>query len=116
MSTKVVIHPLSGDEDVLEAKVKQWLRQQIKKRYPDAWKYWAPGGRYSRKAVPDLIMSIDGLFISIEVKRVSGRPTQMQIIELDKIAKSGALAILLHGRNERVFKLIDYWRRTNERD
>ena len=101
------IKPLAGDIDILESKVHSWLKKNLEKRYNPAWIYKAPSGRYARKGVPDFLVCIKGRFIAIEVKRVSGNPTPAQIEELRKLNLSGALSIILFGRNPEIFSIID---------
>lgn len=102
-----IVEPSSKDTDIIEMKVHTWLSSQLKKRYPDAWYYKAPSGRYGRKGVPDFLISINSCFVAIEVKRIKGELTLYQREELRKIDKSGGLAITLFGRNLKVFDLID---------
>jgi hypothetical protein len=96
----------SGDNPV-EMKVHTWLKNNLKKRYENLWLYKAPGGRYGRKGVPDMLVNIDGHFIAIEVKRASGKLTLHQKYEADRIDKSNGLMIVLYGRDKSIFDVID---------
>ena len=76
-----------------EGKVKEKLRKWLRKEYPGCWIYMAPGGRFGRKGVPDLVCCIEGVFVAIEVKAKEGmEPTPIQEDELKLISKaSGCL-------------------------
>jgi len=122
-----IVGPAEGEPDIKEMRVHTWLLSQIKKRYPkatvreisrkngthvevtdgSAWSYKPPSGAYGKKGTPDFLFCINGCFIAIEVKRISGSMTKMQDIELQKISDAGGLAILLVGKNFEVFKHID---------
>jgi hypothetical protein len=82
-----------------EGAVKNWLKTQIKKKYPDAWIYTTHIGQYGKRGVPDLVMCIHGLFVSIEVKTVSGSLTELQELEGRRIEKAGGMWCTIYGRN-----------------
>lgn len=90
-----------------EGKVKSWLDRQLKARYKDIWYYKAPGGRFGKAGTPDLLICIHGLFIAIEVKSDKGSVTLKQDIEHDLITKAGGLVIVLYGKTENIFDIID---------
>jgi len=84
-----------------EAKVKAKLRKWLQKEYPGCWTYMAPGGRFGRKGVPDMVCCILGLFVAIEVKAREGiKPTAIQQHELDLITMANGIAIVFDGWNE----------------
>ena len=95
----------------LEAKVKQWLRRQLLKKYPDAWIYMAPGGPFGRRGVPDLLCCIKGLFVIIEAKSETGKLTANQTVEINKLRVANAICAVIHGKDakrlEQLFKIID---------
>ena len=105
MSVKIVRQ--NSQDDVVEMKIHTWLANNLKKKYENAWYYKAPGGRYGRKGVPDFLVNISGLFIAIEVKRIKGKLTPFQENELNKINSSGGLAIVMYGKSNEVFDVID---------
>lgn len=67
-------------------------------------KYWG-GGRYTRSGVPDLLVSVNGYFIGIELKASDGRPRPLQLYHLRLISESGGVGILLYPRNFTHFKM-----------
>jgi hypothetical protein len=84
-----------------EAKVKNKLRKWIEKEFPGSWVYMAPGGRFGRKGVPDLLCCIEGAFVAIEVKATTGmKATPFQQEELRLIVEANGISILLDGWNE----------------
>lgn len=83
-----------------EGAVKNWIKTQIKKKYPGSWIYTTHIGQYGKRGVPDLIMCIQGLFVSIEVKTVSGSLTDLQALEGRRIEQSGGIWCTIYGRNQ----------------
>lgn len=66
-------------------------------------KYWG-GAAYTKSGIPDLIVNSDGFFLGIEVKAADGEPTILQIVNLEKIRKSGGYGILLYPKDFELFK------------
>lgn len=78
-------------EKNFENKLKQYLKEI------GAWyiKYWA-GSRFTKEGIPDVIICHKGLFIAIEVKAASGKPSLLQLVTLRQIRESGGMGILLY--------------------
>lgn len=84
-----------------ESAVQSWVRIQILKEFEDAFVFKCPSGPYSsRRGIPDLIMSIYGLFVAIEVKTEKGVASKLQDHEIKKIIKSGGQAYIIYGKDE----------------
>jgi len=84
-----------------EAKVKDKLSRWLKITYPKAWIYKAPGGRFGRKGVPDILACIFGKFIAIEVKADETKEvTPIQMHELQLITGADGIVCILHGIND----------------
>lgn len=66
-------------------------------------KYWA-GAKYTKKGIPDVLACIDGYFFGIEDKAEHGRPTLLQIKNLEWIRSSGGYGILLYPADFENFK------------
>jgi len=73
----------------------------IKEKWPDAWVFKVHGGFMQAAGVPDLIVSVHGLFMAFEVKHqkqgeseehARGRATPLQREVIRLIQKSGAHA------------------------
>jgi len=94
-------------KDDLEFKVHTWLSKKIKEYFPTAWIYKPRSGSYGKKGVPDFLFCIDGYFIAIEVKRVSGKITPAQTRELEKITSAKGLSLVLYGKDIKIINKIN---------
>ena len=52
-----------------------------------------------RSGVPDIICCVDGLFLGIECKAGSNKPTPLQIREIEAIRMAGGTAIIVNDTN-----------------
>jgi hypothetical protein len=99
-----------------EGKVKQWLQNQIDKRYGHlaVWKYAPPGGYFGQNGTADRLLAIEsgtlelrplyeqfgpppGVLAAIEVKAEGNHPTPLQLSKLREI--SGGVAAVLIGKD-----------------
>lgn len=89
-----------GKEKNFENKIKKYLEDK------GCWfiKYWA-GAAFTKEGIPDLLVCCDGRFIAIEVKRTNGKPSILQLYNLNKIDKAGGFGILLYPNMWEDFKL-----------
>lgn len=63
---------------------------------------------YTSSGIPDLLCSINGRFVGIEVKQEKGKPSLLQIVHLQRIKESGGIGILVYPSGyEDLKKLID---------
>ena len=83
-----------------EGAVKSWIKAQILKKYPDSYIYVTHIGQYGKRGVPDLVMCIKGLFVTVEVKTIKGTLTELQALEGRRIEKAGGIWACIYGRNE----------------
>lgn len=85
-------------EKNFEKKVKKFLNDQ------KCWvlKTWSNG--VQRSGVPDLLVSCNGNFVGVELKAPNGKPSELQIYNLEKIEESGGYAILLFPKDYEIFK------------
>ena len=91
-----------------EKKVKDWLKRELKKLYPDIFIYMAPGGAFGMKGIPDLLCCTHGIFVAIEVKaNEKGKATDMQVYQMRKLSEAGAVVALMKGKDIRRLKLIE---------
>jgi hypothetical protein len=58
-------------------------------------KYWG-GGEFTKAGVPDVLACVDGFFFGIEIKAPKGKPSPLQIHNLQQIDESGGFAVLLY--------------------
>lgn len=94
-------------EKNFENKVKSFLKDQ------GCWvlKTWSNG--VQRSGVPDLLVCCNGYFLGVELKAESGKPSELQLWNIEKIREAGGIAIVLYpDQFERFRELIDtlkYW-------
>lgn len=56
-------------------------------------------GGYGRSGVPDDIACYQGCFVAVEYKANGGKPTALQLKNMDDIRKSGGIALLVDETN-----------------
>ncbi len=105
-----------AEEKSFENKVKDWLEEQgiysagkpqDKKTVPEiGWfaKIW--GGGMQKSGIPDLIICVNGFFISCELKASNGRPTVLQKKNTAAINRSNGIGIVLYPEGFEQFKKI----------
>lgn len=81
-----------AEEKQFENKIRGFLET-----LPKQWhlKYWG-GGRFATAGIPDIIGCINGRFIGIEVKATKGKPSPLQIRNVDLINKAGGYATIVY--------------------
>lgn len=86
-------------EKLFENKIKEFLTT-----LPKTWffKYWA--GPYSKAGIPDIIACVNGKFVAIEVKAENGKPSALQVRNIELIRASGGKAYLLYPKDFESFK------------
>lgn len=77
-------------EKQFENKVKQFLKEK------GCWilKTWSNG--VQRDGVPDLLICCNGLFIGVELKAKNGKPSKLQLWNVNGIRDAGGIAIVLY--------------------
>ena len=66
------------------------------------FKVW--GGGYQQAGVPDLIICVNGYFVAVEVKGERGKPSPLQIHNIDHIKKAGGVGLVLYPKDFDEFK------------
>lgn len=62
----------------------------------------------SKTGVPDLLACINGKFVGLEVKKENGKPSEIQLWNIEQIKKSGGIAMVVKPSDyENVKKLIE---------
>lgn len=61
-------------------------------------------GGYQRSGIPDLIICLKGEFIAVELKNEEGKPSPLQLYNIDKIKQSGGQAFILRPSQFENFK------------
>lgn len=80
-----------------EAKVKKKVVQILKQR--GAYYFYPVTGGYGRSGVPDIIACYKGLFIGIECKAGTNKPTALQQKNLTDIETAGGVALVVNEEN-----------------
>lgn len=81
---------MAGKEKNFENKIKEFL----KKEHCYFFKFW--GTMYTRAGVPDLIACVNGHFVGIEVKSDSGKPSEIQLVNIKEIHDCLGFAVVVH--------------------
>jgi hypothetical protein len=90
-----------------EAKVKKVGRAIMTKM--GMYHFPAFSGGYGRSGVPDDIGCYQGVFVAVEYKANGGKPTALQLKNMDDIRKSGGIALLIDEENvHQLEELINY--------
>ena len=90
---------MAGPEKLFEEKVKKYITSiggYYIKHFANA---------YTKSGIPDIISCINGYSIWIEVKAENGKPSELQLYNLKKIARSGGIGILLYPSGFDKFKI-----------
>lgn len=90
-----------AQEKIFENKIKKFLKENGCYLI----KYWG-GGQFTKSGVPDIIACVNGYFVAIEVKAPTGKPSALQLYNLDQIKKSGGISILLYPKQWDEFKTL----------
>ena len=87
-------------EKHFENKVKKFLKDN------GCWvlKTWSNG--VQRSGVPDLIVCCNGYFLGVELKAENGKPSELQLWNINKIRESGGIAIVLYPLQFESFKYL----------
>jgi Holliday junction resolvase len=70
------------------------------------FKVW--GGGYQQAGIPDLLICVNGYFVAVEVKGDTGKPSELQLHNIEKIKKSGGVAMVLYPKGFQEFKNLIY--------
>lgn len=86
-------------EKNFENKVKNYLKEQ------DCWfiKYWG-GAQFTKSGVPDLLVCCNGFFLGVELKAPKGKPSELQLWNIEQIKKAGGFALVLYPKDFDNFK------------
>lgn len=80
-----------------EAKVKKKVVDVIKKN--GAYYFFPATGGFGRSGVPDIVCCHRGVFIGIECKAGSNKPTPLQEAEMAKIRKAQGFTLVVNEDN-----------------
>lgn len=79
-----------------EAKVQKQIQDGLNKAYPGSFFFKSHGGAYQQSGLPDLMGTIYGIFIGIEVKTPQKKTnvTKLQQHCIDQIKRAGGIAFV----------------------
>ena len=85
-------------EKLFENKIKKYLKDR------GCWyvKYFANG--YTKSGIPDILACVNGYFVAIEVKAPKGKPSDLQLWNIEQINQSGGIGIILYPEQFEQFK------------
>ena len=66
------------------------------------FKVW--GGGYQQAGIPDLLICVNGYFVAVEVKGERGKPSDLQLHNIERIKKAGGVAMILYPKDFDGFK------------
>lgn len=81
---------MAGPEKKFELKIRKFLDGI------GAWTLKTYSNGVQRAGVPDLLCCVNGYFVGIEVKSEKGKPSALQIWNIEKIREAGGVAIVLY--------------------
>jgi len=87
-----------------EAKVKAKIHALLKARGAYAVNYI--GGVSANNGTPDILACLNGRFIAIEAKAGKNKPTDLQTLNLKRIAEAGGLAMVINETNLSVLEVM----------
>ena len=91
-----------------EKLVKQRVVTALKRH--GAYFFYPVTGGYGRSGVPDIVVCWQGRFIAIECKANGGKPTALQTKNLQEIAQTGGVAVLVDETGVApLVSLLDIW-------
>lgn len=88
-------------EKQFENRIKAYLQSK------GCWfiKYWG-GGFYTKEGIPDLLICCNGYFLGVEVKGANGKPTPIQLWNIEQIKSAGGLSMVLYPKDFDRFKAL----------
>lgn len=54
---------------------------------------------YGRSGVPDIVCCVNGIFLAIECKAGTNKPTALQVREIESIRRNGGVAVVANEEN-----------------
>ena len=92
-----------------EAKVKKKVTDILKSR--GAYYFYPVTGGYGGSGVPDIVACYKGMFLGIECKTGTKKPTKLQSLNLEKIANCGGVAVVINEDNmdhvDKILNMLD---------
>lgn len=82
------------------------FENKVKKYIEDAGGYQVKffANRMTKVGIPDILACINGYFVGVEVKAQTGRPSELQIYNIQKIRDAGGFAFVLYPSGFETFR------------
>lgn len=82
---------------VSEKQVKQYVKQVLDR--VEAFYFMPSMGMYGGAGVPDFVVCLNGVFISIETKAGRNKPTQLQNLAMSKVRAAKGITLVVNDSN-----------------
>ena len=80
---------------MLESKLKQLFKKKLVKVFPTVSHWNISQGRFSQKGFPDTVFVINGSVGFFEAKQYGNKPTAIQLVAHESLARAGANIVIL---------------------
>lgn len=89
-----------AEEKTFENKVKKWLKEEGI-YFVKIW-----GGGFQRAGIPDILCCVNGKFVALELKSETGKLSELQKYNLEKIKESGGIGLCVKPKDFENVKLV----------
>jgi hypothetical protein len=89
-----------------ESKVKKKVYELFDEYGSNAYRITPTTGGYGSSGAPDIVVCFFGNYIGVECKAGKGKPTALQMNNLQNIVKAGGYAYIVNERSIGVFSLL----------
>lgn len=87
-----------AQEKTFENKVKKFIEKE------GGWQVKFFANSFTKSGIPDILACINGYFVAIEVKAQNGKPSELQLYNIEKIREAGGIAVVLYPDQFGLFK------------
>jgi len=84
---------MATPEKAVKAKVKNVLESE------GVYYFMPPANGFGRSGVPDIVACVNGLFLAIECKAGTNKPTALQVREIESIRRNNGVAVVVNEEN-----------------
>jgi Holliday junction resolvase len=84
---------MATPEKAVKAKVKTVLESE------GVYYFMPPANGFGRSGVPDIVACVNGLFLAIECKAGTNKPTALQVREIESIRRNNGVAVVVNEAN-----------------
>jgi hypothetical protein len=71
---------------------------------PVGWYFKVWGGGFQKAGIPDMILCVKGMFMAVELKAQRGRPSDLQILNINRIDECDGVSCFLYPSGLEQFK------------